>query len=363
MSETLRQIYDHAVAAGTLSGDPGQITLLAPLQSIRDALDLPVREKRGVLQRGKPPRVVPGLYIWGGVGRGKSMLMDMFFANVATPEKRRVHFHAFLQEVHADLHLARRDDIPDPLHHVAAKIATGLRLLCFDEMQIGDITDAMIVGRLFALLMAQHVTIVATSNRPPDDLYKDGLQRELFLPFIDTLKAHMVVHHLVSATDYRQNRLSGSQVYFTPSDAAARAAMQKIWCDLTGGQGAPLAEKLLAPVAYPLFILLINTMIKPTSNNVENGLKKVRDIIKTTDDLLAKGNTYLLDDNFSAADLALACMLAPLVWPGNYGIRLPEPEDLSAAAKAVVDEFRNTATGEYVLKLYETERTTTTISE
>lgn len=124
----------------------------------------------------------------------------------------------------------------------------------------------------------------------------------------------------------------------------------------TAGQGAPWSEILLMPVFYPIFILLLNKLIAPTGDNVETGLNKVRDILTTTDALLANNNTYLLDDNFSAADLALACMLAPLVLPKNYGIRLPEPDELPETAKQVVDEFRNTATGEYVLKLYATER-------
>lgn len=124
----------------------------------------------------------------------------------------------------------------------------------------------------------------------------------------------------------------------------------------TAGQGTPLVEQFMMPLFYPVFVLLINTLVKPSGSKVENGLNKVRGIVKTTDDLLAKGNTHLLDDNFCAADLALACMLAPLVLPRNYGIRLPEPDEMPDAAKPVVDEFRNTLTGEYVLKLYETER-------
>ncbi len=124
----------------------------------------------------------------------------------------------------------------------------------------------------------------------------------------------------------------------------------------TAAQGAPLTEKLLAPVLYPAFVLLINSLVKPTSARVENGLEKIRGIVKTTDNLLTRGNRYLLDDNFNAADLALACMLAPLVLPRNYGIQLPQPDEMPEAAKPVVEEFRNTLTGEYVLRLYETER-------
>jgi glutathione S-transferase len=126
----------------------------------------------------------------------------------------------------------------------------------------------------------------------------------------------------------------------------------------TAGQGAPWYEKLLTPAVYPVFTLLINTLIAPTSDNVESGLNKVRRIVKKTDALLANNNAYLLGNTFSAADLSLACMLAPLVLPGNYGIRLPERDELPEAAKPVVDEFRSSLTGEFVLKLYETERLT-----
>jgi cell division protein ZapE len=175
------------------------------------------------------------LYIWGGVGRGKSMLMDMFFGAVGNPAKRRVHFHAFMQEIHAGMHKARARGVDDALAPVAAELAAGLRLLCFDEMQITDITDAMIVGRLFEMLFAEGVAIVTTSNRPPDDLYKDGLNRALFLPFIALLKERLDVVELKSETDYRQDRLEGRQVFFHPADASARVMMDALWVDLTGG--------------------------------------------------------------------------------------------------------------------------------
>ncbi|MHC0052144.1 cell division protein ZapE [Actibacterium sp. D379-3] len=254
MYETLREKYDRLVSAGTLHGDPGQIAVLDPLEQIRRALEAAAPEKRGFLLRRKKPVPVRGLYVWGGVGRGKSMLMDLFYASVAIPEKRRVHFHAFLQEVHADLYKVRQTGAQDPLKHVAEEIATDLKLLCFDEMQINDITDAMIVGRLFDLLFAQGVTVVTTSNRVPDDLYKDGLQRELFVPFIVLIKERLGVHHLASPNDYRQNRLSGAEVYFTPADAAAREAMEEIWRDFTGGPGAALVLTVQGrPVDLPRF--------------------------------------------------------------------------------------------------------------
>lgn len=243
MSETLRELYDQMVSDGRIHGDPAQIAVLEPLQTVRAGLEAqpaPGGRGLGLFRRKKADTpAVRGLYVWGGVGRGKSMLMDFFHGHVGIDAKRRVHFHAFMQEVHSDLHKARQAGESDPLAHVAGEIAGGLRLLCFDEMQITDITDAMIVGRLFELLFANGVTVVTTSNRVPDDLYKDGLQRERFLPFIDTLKAQLDVHHLASPTDYRQNRLSGSEVYFCPADNAARQAMNEIWTDFTGGQGGP----------------------------------------------------------------------------------------------------------------------------
>lgn len=200
-------------------------------ERIRAALAEPV--KKGLFRKApEPPK---GLYIWGGVGRGKSMLMDLFVESL-NASARRVHFHAFMQEIHAAIHKARQDGVEDAIKPVAKSVSDTVRLLAFDEMQITDITDAMIVGRLFEKLFAAGVVVVTTSNRVPDDLYKDGLNRQIFLPFIDILKARMVVHELVSPTDYRQDRLAGAQVYFTPNDAAAKDEINQIWQELTGGE-------------------------------------------------------------------------------------------------------------------------------
>ncbi|TCP20934.1 cell division protein ZapE [Rhodovulum adriaticum] len=241
MGKTLRNLYDARVAAGDLRPDPAQIAALAPLERIRSALEnAPPPPRKRLFRKAPPPEPVRGLYLWGGVGRGKSMLMDFFMEHTGIEGKRRVHFHAFMQEVHAGLHAARADGADDALRPVAAQMADGLRLLCLDEMQITDITDAMIVGRLFELLFAAGVSVVTTSNRVPDDLYKDGLQRDRFLPFIALIKDRLEVMHLASPTDYRQNRLSGADIYFTPADRLAREAMAAIWADFTEGAGAPL---------------------------------------------------------------------------------------------------------------------------
>jgi cell division protein ZapE len=251
---SVTDLYRARRAAGHLAPDPAQEAVLPELQRIADWLAAH-REPRGLgrLFR-KAPETTQGLYLWGGVGRGKSMLMDLFVEAVATPAKRRVHFHAFMQEIHAALHAARHTGVHDAIVPVAAAVADEVRCLAFDEMQITDITDAMIVGRLFEKLLAAGVVIVTTSNRPPDDLYKDGLNRQLFLPFIALLKERMVVHELAGPTDWRQTRLQGAQVYFHPADAAARAAIEAIWADLAGGAAAPLTLKVQGrEVVIPAF--------------------------------------------------------------------------------------------------------------
>ncbi|WP_322894448.1 MULTISPECIES: cell division protein ZapE [unclassified Yoonia] len=232
---TLQDDYAAAVAAGRLTADPVQQAALPELERIRAALAVPV--KTGFFRKAPPP--IMGLYLWGGVGRGKSMLMDMLYAAVDAP-KERWHFHAFMQWVHAEIALARKDGVDDAIAPVAAKLAGRVRFLAFDEMQISDITDAMIVGRLFTALIAAGVVVVTTSNRPPDDLYLNGLNRQHFLPFIALVKDRMVVHELASAVDYRQDRLSGSPSYFTPINADSRAAITAIWDSFSQGQSEAL---------------------------------------------------------------------------------------------------------------------------
>ena len=236
----LRTLYEARVADGSLTADPAQEAVLPEFDRIRAALMNP--EKKGFFRRApEPPK---GLYIWGGVGRGKSMLMDMFAANMGDVPVRRVHFHAFMQEIHSAMHEARKTGVDDAIAPVAAQVAAQVKLLAFDEMQISDITDAMIVGRLFQALFAAGVVVVTTSNRVPDDLYKDGLNREIFLPFIELIKEKMVIWELTSPRDYRQDRLAGSQSYFTPVNADSRAAMDAVWDDLTGGDGEELTLRV-----------------------------------------------------------------------------------------------------------------------
>ena len=228
-------IYQAAVAEGRLHEDAAQVAVMPELERMRAELAEPI--KRGLFRKAPPP--IKGLYMWGGVGRGKSMLMDLLYEAVEVPKQRR-HFHAFMQWVHSEMNAARKTGVDDAIAPVAAKLASEVRFLAFDEMQISDITDAMIVGRLFEALFAADVVIVTTSNRRPDELYKHGLNRALFVPFIDLIKDRLVVHELSSVTDYRQGRLAGTATYFTPAGAEARAAIDVVWDGLTTGRSDPL---------------------------------------------------------------------------------------------------------------------------
>ncbi len=203
------------------------------------------RERLG-LSRRREADAPQGLYIFGPVGRGKSMLMDLFFATAPVARKRRVHFHGFMLEVQETLHCWRQDkDGPDDVvSALAAKIADEATLLCFDEFHVSNIADAMIIGRLFEALFDHGVVVVATSNDAPDDLYKDGLQRDRFLPFIALIKEKLDVLEVAAARDYRLQRIKDMRLYFHPLGAAAARHMSESFARLTGG-AEPRRDRLI----------------------------------------------------------------------------------------------------------------------
>jgi len=232
--------YQARVASGDFDADPAQATVLPELDRVAGAVNS--APSRRVFDRvlKRAPEFAAGIYLWGGVGRGKSMLMDLLHEVAGGDHSRRIHFHAFMQEVQGRLHEARKTQVDDALIPVAAAMSDGLRLLCLDEMQISDIADAMIAGRFFEQVLNAGVVVVTTSNRRPDELYKDGLNRALFLPFIDLIETRLSVIELTSPHDYRQDRLEGEKVYFHPADASARTAVERLWNDFLQGRAEPL---------------------------------------------------------------------------------------------------------------------------
>jgi cell division protein ZapE len=226
----VRTAYDQLVKAGELKPDPAQARAVAALDRLAGSFSNGGFLFRLFRQSGDGPA---GVYLWGGVGRGKSMLMDLAFAHIDVTPKRRVHFNEFMLEVHMRLRKAREREEGDPIEPVAEAIAAEATLLCFDEMQVTNPADAMILSRLFEKLLAQGVKIVTTSNRPPRDLYKDGLNRELFIPFIELIEKRMLVVAVDGPTDYRLDRLEGVEVWHVPNGPEATAALSKAFFQLT----------------------------------------------------------------------------------------------------------------------------------
>jgi cell division protein ZapE len=246
------ELYQERAGEGAIRTDPAQQRAITRLQLLHDEMHdyKPAgAARRGLLARlglGERPQEPPrGLYLWGPVGRGKSMLMDLFFAAAPVANKRRVHFHAFMLDVHARIERERRARTREPVAKVAADLAAEALLLCFDEFQVNDIADAMILERLFRALFEAGTVVVATSNRPPDRLYEHGLQRDRFLPFIELLDERLDRLELDSGRDYRLARLAGKRVYHTPLGPAAERALAVHFAELT--DGAP-AESEVLPV-------------------------------------------------------------------------------------------------------------------
>ena len=231
---TLLARYEALVAAGELRADPDQRATVDRLDRLaRELSDTPARGSVLWRMLRKAPPSPRGLYMWGGVGRGKSMLMDLFFHCVAHPAKRRVHFHEFMMEVHDRLRIERAKEKGDPVIAVAGDIAAATRLLAFDEMVVNNTADAMILSRLFTALIDGGVTVVTTSNRAPGELYKDGLNRQLFLPFIALLEDRLDVMRLDGPTDYRLARLGGFPTWYVPNGPATTAALSAAFFRMT----------------------------------------------------------------------------------------------------------------------------------
>ncbi len=226
--------YEALIAAGELRADAEQAAAAAQLNELQAQLESVA--EAGFFDRllGRNRSGPGGLYMWGGVGRGKSMLMDLFHETLAIPDKKRAHFHAFMQSVHQQMRDWREKEPGDPIPHVARSIATDVRCLAFDEMVINNSADAMIMGRLFRSLMVEDgVAVVTTSNRPPIDLYKDGLNREHFLPFIDLVRSRLTVLPLNGPVDYRLERLAGIDSWHTPLGDAATQQVREAFFRLT----------------------------------------------------------------------------------------------------------------------------------
>ncbi len=232
----LEQIYDERIKSGHISDDDAQRRTVVLLDGLLNELN----QATGILQkfrRKKPPK---GVYIWGGVGRGKSMLMDMF-AGAARQQNikvKRFHFHDFMQAVHDKIHDPKINKYDEPARHVAAAIAQDAKLICFDEMEVRDIADAMILARVVEGFLDSGGVLVVTSNRKPCDLYENGLHRERFIPFIKTIEDKMTIHEMVSPTDYRQEIIATMTAWFSPNDGAAAKKLDEIFVKLA--QNAPI---------------------------------------------------------------------------------------------------------------------------
>ena len=241
MSSRVRAAYDERIAAGAITADPAQVAAVAALSRVER--DLAALKPPGLFRK---PQGVRGAYIWGPVGRGKSMLMDLFFETAPIDSKSRLHFLDFMARVHRLVGAWRNGDAAarkaqfgqtrgeDPIPPVADILAGEARLLCFDELQVTDIADAMILGRLFEALFARGVTLVSTSNRAPDDLYRDGINRQLFLPFIAMLKDRMDIVPLAGERDYRTERLRAAGTWFSPIDPDHQRTFDDLWRDMLG---------------------------------------------------------------------------------------------------------------------------------
>ena len=264
MASALQAAYDQRIAQGEIEADAAQASALQGLIRLEaDLAEAPPSGLKGLFR--KPGAQPTGVYLVGPVGRGKSMLMDLFFETAPVAKKRRIHFHVFMGEVHRLIAAWRKGDAAarkarfgqhkgdDPIVPVAEAVAGEARLLCFDEFQVTDIADAMILGRLFEALFARGVTLVATSNRRPDELYRNGINRQLFTPFIDLLQSRVEVVEIAGPHDYRLDRLRAAGAWFSPDDPDNTRSFDALWRQMLGrdGETGETVEVLGRRITFP----------------------------------------------------------------------------------------------------------------
>ena len=244
---TFLEIYQQLIAEDKLIVDNAQVAALGPLEAFKERLEASEGQSSGLTRIFGRRKSAPinGLYLWGKVGRGKSFLMDLFFHHLDFQHKSKFHFLAFMQRVHEHLRILHQQEVEDVIPPLAQALTGEIKLLCLDEMQIDNVPDGVILGRLFEHFFSNGIAIFTTSNRHPDELFKDGLNRHLIEPYIDSMKANMEIHEFGEGQDHRINRLKDKQTYFYPANEEAARKIDQIWRDLSGGESETLKVEFM----------------------------------------------------------------------------------------------------------------------
>ncbi|HSW69473.1 MAG TPA: cell division protein ZapE [Gammaproteobacteria bacterium] len=302
------EYYQNQSSKGIIIEDPQQLFVMQQLQHIYFNLLKEHQKRQGIFSIFHHPVMVKGLYLWGGVGIGKTLMMDCFYKSLPFPEKMRMHFHQFMQLVHQEL--KKYQGKQDPLQLIAKDISRQAMLLCFDELFISDITDAMLLGRLFRALFQRGMCFVMTSNTEPDNLYKNGLQREQFLPAIAMLKENTTVLHVPTLTDYRLRHLKEAGVFYSPLDETADKNMEKSFESLVGD----------GPVTTdPIMVLDRSIKIKKRAGKIVwFDFSEICKVPRSQNDYLAiaeKFNTVFISDipSIPSSDKDTICLFISMV--------------------------------------------------